>query len=259
MPEIMVGGDRINYAAGGVTDPARPTLLMIHGAGQSIATWRYQLELLRDDPRYNVIALDLPAHGSSGGEGFRTAEGYKGFIGEFARALGLGKIIPVGHSMGGAVAMLYALDNPETVRALGLVGTGARLRVSPETLQTVKNNYGSFCESAPGRMIAESSPGEIKREFREGLLRTSPEVCYWDLVACDEFDIMDRVHEIEVPAFIVSAELDLLAPPKYGEYLNSSIRGSTYHLIKGAGHFMMLEKPLEFNEFLSGYLTTIAA
>ena len=108
-------------------------------------------------------------------------------------------------------------------------------------------------------MIAESSPGEIKREFREGLLRTSPEVCYWDLVACDEFDIMDRLHEIEVPAFIVSAELDLLAPPKYGEYLNSSISGSIYHLINGAGHFMMLEKPLEFNEILSGFLTNISS
>ena len=155
--------------------------------------------------------------------------------------------------------MLYALDDPESVRALGLVGTGARLRVSPETLKTVKNNYGSFCETAPGRMIAESSPDEVRKEFREGLLRTSPEVCYWDLVACDEFDIMDRVHEIEVPAFIVSAELDLLAPPKYGEYLNSSISGSIYHLINGAGHFMMLEKPLEFNEILSRFLTNIAA
>ncbi len=70
---------------------------------------------------------------------------------------------------------------------------------------------------------------------------------------------MDRVHEIKTPNFIVSAELDLLAPPKYGEYLNSSIRGSIYHLINGAGHFMMLEKPLEFNEILSRFLTNIAA
>jgi pimeloyl-ACP methyl ester carboxylesterase len=36
------------------------------------------------------------------------------------------------------------------------------------------------------------------------------------------------------------------------------IRGSTYHLINGAGHFMMLEKPLEFNEILSGFLKNIA-
>lgn len=259
MPEIIVGGDRIHYAAGSATDPVRPTVLMIHGAGQRIATWKHQLELLRDDPRYNVIAPDLPGHGFSEGQGFCNAEGYKGFIGEFARALGLGEIIPVGHSMGGAVAMLYALDNPESVRALGLVGTGARMRVSPETLKTVKSDYRLFCDVSPGRMIAETSPDEVRKEFREGLLRTSPEVCYRDLVACDEFDIMDRLHEIEVPALIVSAELDLLAPPKYGEYLNSSISGSIYHLINGAGHFMMLEKPLEFNEILSRFLTNIAA
>lgn len=258
MPEITVGGDRINYAEGSTTDPARPTLLMIHGAGQSIATWKNQLELLKDDPMYNVIAVDLPGHGSSEGKGFRDAEGYKGFIVEFARTLGLGEIIPLGHSMGGAVALLYALDNADAVKAIILAAAGASMRVAPESLNTVKNNYLAFCDAATLRMIAPGSPEDVRKEFKEGLLRTSPGVCYGDLIACDEFDIMDKVQEIKTPTCIISAELDILTPPVYGEHLRDSISGSSYHLIRGSGHFMMLEKPREFNEILSGFLTAIA-
>ena len=132
------------------------------------------------------------------------------------------------------------------------------MKVSAETLKTVKSNYQLFCNTAPGRMIAGSSPDKVKEEFREGLLRTSPEVCYWDLIACDEFDTMDGVSVIKAPACIISADLDILTPPKYGEYLRDSITGSAYHLIRDSGHFVMLEKPLEFNEILSGFLTRLA-
>jgi pimeloyl-ACP methyl ester carboxylesterase len=257
MPVVTIGGNRINYIEGSMTDPARPTVLMIHGAGQRVATWKYQLELLKDDPRYNVIAPDLPGHGASEGKGYRDIDSYEGFIDEFTAALGLNDLVPVGHSMGGAVAMVYALDHPEKIRALVLAGTGARMRVSAETLNTVKNDYKAFCDAAPARMFAPGSPAELKEKFRKDLLETSPEVCYWDLVACDEFDVMDRVREMTRPASVISADLDILTPPKYGEYLNSTIRGSSYHVINASGHFMMLEKPLEFNEILTGFLMSV--
>ncbi len=259
MPEIIIGGNRISYTEGDTTDPARPTVLMIHGAGQRAATWKHQLELLKNHPKYNLIIPDLPGHGASEGEGFGDIAGYKGFIEEFAEALGLTGIIPVGHSMGGAVAMVYALDRPEKVRAAVLVGTGARMRVAGETLKTVKNDYKQFCDIAPARMFAPNSPAELKEKFRKDLLDTSPEVCYRDLVACDEFDLMDRVREIKTPACIISADQDILTPPKYGEHLRDSIIGSSYNLIKGSGHFMMLERPLEFNRILSGFLMTLGS
>ena len=257
MPEITISGNRINYIEGGTTDPVRPTVLMIHGAGQRVATWKYQLELLKNHPKFNLIIPDLPGHGGSEGEGLRNIAGYKRFIEEFTDALGLNDLIPVGHSMGGGLAMVYALEHPEKVKACVLAGTGARLRVAGETLKAVKNNYQVFCDVAPSRMIAPCSPEEVRKEFREGLLDTSPDVCYWDLVACDEFDMMDKVHEIKAPSCIISGSLDILTPPKYGEHLKNSIRNSSWHLINDAGHFMMQEKPLEFNRILSGFLMTL--
>ena len=125
MPEINVNGTTINYVGSEEIDPSRPTLLLIHGAGQRLATWRFQTGLL-DDAGVNYVIPDLPGRGGSGGNGLLSIEEYKDFIKDFADALGLGELILAGHSMGGGVALNFALDYPEKVKALVLVGTGAR-------------------------------------------------------------------------------------------------------------------------------------
>ena len=255
MSETLVNGNRIHYISGDKIDRSRPTVLMIHGAGQSSATWKFQLELLRKQSDFNFIVLDLPGHGKSEGEGFRSMDGYKGFINEFVGTLGLDDLILVGHSMGGGVAMLFALEHAEKVRACVLVGTGARMRVAGETLKAVKNNYQLFCDISPTRSFAENSSEELKKEFREGLLNTSQDVCYWDLIACDEFDISGRVSGIEVPALIISGSEDILTPVKYGEYLNNRIKGSRFIVIEKAGHFVMQESPEEFNRALINFIS----
>lgn len=257
MSEILIDGNRIHYISGDNIDSKRPTVLMIHGAGQSSATWKFQLDLFRKEADFNFIVPDLPGHGESDGDGFRSVGGYKEFIKEFVGALGLNDLILVGHSMGGGVAMLFALEHGEELRACVLVDTGARMRVAEETLKAVRNNYQLFCDISPTRAFAENSPEGLKKEFREGLLNTSQDVCYRDLIACDEFDITERVSGIDVPTLIVSGSEDILTPVKYGEYLNNRIKGSSLIVIEKAGHFVMQERPQEFNRalvnFISGY------
>ena len=150
--------------------------------------------------------------------------------------------------------MLLAVDHPEMISACVLVDTGAKMPVAEESLKTVKNNYQSFCDNSPNRMYADSAPDELKREYKSGLLDTSPEVSYWDLMACNEFDISDRIGSIGVPTLIISGELDILTPVKYGEHLHEKIRGSSFHVIRGAGHFVMKESPEEFNSLLLDFL-----
>jgi len=253
MPEINVNGTVINYVGSEAIDPSRPTVLLIHGAGQRLATWRFQTGPL-DDAGLNYVIPDLPGRGGSGGKGLRSVEEYKGFVKDFADALGLGELILAGHSMGGGVALNFALDYPEKVKALVLVGTGARLRVAGETLKVVKNNYPLFCDVSPSRSFAEISPEELKEEFRKGLLATPAEVCYHDLSACNEFDFMERVHEIKAPSCIVAGSLDILAPVKYSEYLHEKIEGSELYVIEGAGHFFMQENAERFNAVLMDFL-----
>ena len=254
MSEITIKGTRIHYIEGDKFDKSRPTVLFIHAATQSVSTWRFQLGLFRNHPSFNLIALDLPGRGGSGGEGFRSVKEYKDLLNEFIDSLQLENIILIGHSMGGGVAMLFALEHPEIIKACVLAATGAKLSVAEQTLETVRNNYAVFCEVAPDRMFAEDSAQELKQEFKKGLLDTGAEVCYWDLIACNEFNIMDAVENISVPTLIISADKDILTPSKYGEYLHQKIYGSQLYIVKGSGHFMMQEKAEEFNSVVIAFL-----
>lgn len=257
MAEISVRGFKINYIAGESFEKSRPTILMIHGAGQSSLTWEYQVDVLKNRPGANLIIPDLPGHGKSEGSGCKTIEEYTEFIKDLAHTLGLDRLILVGHSMGGGIAQVFTIDYPEMVDACVLVGTGAKLRVAKETLESVKSNYETFCRVAPTRSFTHSSPEELKRKFIEGLLKTPQSISYRDLLICDEFDIMKEVEKIRVPTLIISATEDILTPVKYGEYLNLKIRNSKLHVIRGAGHFMMQESPDEFNRILIEFLDSI--
>jgi len=257
MPKVSVHGVKINYIEGESFRKERPTILMIHGAGQSTLTWKYQEDPLKDHTRFNLVTLDLPGHGYSEGSGYRRVKDYTEFIKNFVDALGLEKLILVGHSMGGAISQCFTLNHSDRVFACVLVGTGARLRVAKETLEGVQGDYRAFCEIAPTRSFAESSPMELKRKFIEELLKAPQEVVYWDLMACDVFDIMDRAKEIKVPTLVISATEDVLIPVKYGQYLHEKIQGSRFHIIENAGHFMMQEKPEEFNRVLVEFLDSL--
>jgi pimeloyl-ACP methyl ester carboxylesterase len=257
MSDISVQGVKINYISGDEFKEPRPTILMIHGAGQSSATWEYQVDAFRSHPGFNLVIPDLPGRGKSQGSGCKSIEEYSNFIKDLADALGLDRLVLVGHSMGGGVALVFTLNFPQRVYACVFVGTGARLRVAGETLLAVKNNYETFCEISPVRSFSSTAPEGLKRKFKEGLRRTPQEVSYRDLIACNEFDVMDKVNELEVPVLIVSGTEDILTPLKYGEYLNQKIRGSMLHVIKGAGHFMMQEKPDEFNRVLLEFLDSL--
>ncbi len=257
MSDILVRGLKINYIAGENFEKSRPTILMIHGAGQSSLTWKYQLDSLKSHSKFNLFVIDLPGHGKSEGSGFKSVREYSGFIKAIADALDLQKLILVGHSMGGGVVQVFALEYPEVVYACVLVGTGVRLRVAKETLEAVKNNYEAYCKIAPTRSFTSFSPEELKKRFVEGLLRTPQQIVHQDFIACDEFDITSEVEKIKVPTLIVSSTEDMLTPVRYGEYLHSKIQGSEFHVIKDAGHFMMQESADVFNHILLKFLNSI--
>jgi len=258
MSTIQINGNEIYFISNNKINITKPTLLLLHGAGQSHLTWEYQVEYLSSLDDFNFLIPDLPGHGKSSGEGFSSVNDYTEFIKILIDELGLKEVIFVGHSMGGAIAQVLSLDRTDYLKAIVLVCTGASMRVARETLLAVKNNYETFCEISPTRSFTEKAPEILKTKFKEGLTSIEQNMIYNDLLACNEFDISDRVSEINIPTLVIAGHEDILTPLKYSEYLNHQIYDSELQIIKDSGHFVMQEKPDEFNQMILDFIKELA-
>ena len=244
------------YFSHNVDNVSRPPVLFIHGAGGTHLHWPPQARRI---PAYRVYALDLPAHGKSGGLGSQAISGYARAVVDFFDAMKLNAAVIVGHSMGGGIAMSLALDFPKRVLGLGLIGTGARLRVAPQILEST-----SRAETFPAAVKLinnlEFSPSvnpRLKELARQRMAEIRPTVLHGDFLACNEFDVMKRLNEIHVPTLILCGADDQLTPPKYSEYLRAQIPGSQLVIVPDSGHMVMLERPEAFTRALAEFLDTI--
>ena len=184
-------------------------LILIHGAGGSHLHWSPQLRHAKD---LRVIAVDLPGHGQSGGAGCESIEAYGGWVVRWLDSLGIERAIIGGHSMGGGIAQVLALDYAERVAGLVLVGTGAKLRVAQQILDGVKNNFAATVEMIVEWSFAPSTPPQVKQLARQRMMDVNPDVLWNDFNACNNFDVIARVNQIKAPTLIMVGSADKMTP-----------------------------------------------
>ena len=242
MPTLQVHQETIFYAQHG--DASGVPIVFIHGAGGSHQSWLGALNLLQ---RCNAFALDLPAHGQSTGKGRDRIGDYADVVTGFLAALNLPAVVIAGTSLGGAVAQWMGLHYASRTRGLVLASTGAKLRVHPDILKAAKE----------GRPISSSAvlggnPNQLSAPPPQN--PTPPEVVHGDWVACDTFNVMERLGEIHCPTLVVVGEQDVMTPPKYAQYLAAHIKGAQYATIPGAGHSASREKPVEMAQAIQSFV-----
>ncbi len=251
MPALTVAGQSAAYLEAG---RGRPVVL-VHGAGGRGAVWAPQLAALGDVAR--LLAPDLPGHGATAGPGGQTIGEYADWVLGFLDAAGLARAVVAGHSMGGAIAQTLALAHPDRVAGLVLVGTGARLRVLPRLLELLREKPPEGLALIESLSYAAATPRERVVEADRALRETPPWVTLGDLLACDRFDVMDRIGAIRAPTLVVVGREDRLTPPKYAAYLAAAIPGARLVEVDGAGHFVQLEQPAAVDAALRGYLLSL--
>jgi pimeloyl-ACP methyl ester carboxylesterase len=233
-------------------DAALPVTLMIHGAGGAHTHFPASLRHL---PEANAIIPDLPAHGESQGEGHAAISEYAADMIAFLDALKLDKVIAAGHSMGGAIALTLALDYPQRVRGLILIGTGAKLSVHPDILDGVLNEFLQVAKKLMEWQWHEQADVDLREVIGyKTLIGTPVPVVYGDYAACNAFDVRERLSEIQVPALIIGGMIDKMTPPKFSEYLSERIAHSKLVLVEDGAHMMAQEQPQFVTEAVRQWL-----
>lgn len=254
MPFLTVAGARAHYAHRQPVPATGPPVVFLHGAGGTHQHWLYQVRDLGQAPTY---ALDLPGHGRSEGAGRDSIAAYGDWVVAFLDVAGLERAVLVGHSMGGGIALDLALRIPSRLAGLGLVATGARLRVAPAILEGLRQDPEAAVQLISEWAFGPETPAEMARLGRRQMRALPPEVIYGDFVACDAYDVLHQVGQIVAPAVVLCGTQDYLTPSKYSIYLRDRIPGATLHLIEGAGHMVMMERPAAVVQALTAFLASL--
>lgn len=230
---------------------AHQSLLLIHGAGGSHLSWPAELRRLPDTA---VYALDLAGHGRSQPPDRSSIAAYTQDVLNFIDALKLENVVVLGHSMGGAVAQMVGLAQPPGVVGLVLIGTGAKLRVSPAILSTIQEDFPAAVEMLNQFYWSGSQEPDIEAANRRTMLACPPEVMLNDFLACNQFDMRDQLAEIILPTLVISASADQMTPPKFGQFLADQLPRAEFALIEQAGHMMTLEAPKQVAQLVGNFM-----
>ena len=242
-------------------DKKKQSLFFIHSSGSDHSAWSHQYARLHK--KYNIVAIDLPGHGSSGGNGEADVEAYCLGVKKLLDIFDLKRAVLIGHSLGAAIALRFALNYSQEIAGIVLVGGGMKMPVNPVFLKFLRTNPPEVPAEVIDLICRYSLAKENRSKFsvplKKSLSQSSVKVLYGDLSACNNLDLTKETGKIIVPALIICGAEDKMTPPDLSRQLFAGISGATLEIIEGAGHMVMLERPAEFNTSLEEFAASISA
>lgn len=243
--KVDLDGESFTYLEGG----SGPVLLFLHGLGGSKTQWRTVMQQLSS--RYRVVAVDIPGFSMQqlGHPDYRTLRDMVAWTQRFARAAEIRKFHIVAACSGAAVALSYALQMPDRVASLTLIGL-PNLQQKEQLLQLLKELLVLTPEDVDrlmGQLFfrAPSLPSVIKRYYLNQILPLQPEID----IRLDEISrflpqLLPRLRSLSCPVALISGDSDVFSPVSQlrslGEFFD---RKPMLAVIPQCGHLPYLEKP----------------
>jgi len=235
--------------------PVAKPLVFIHGSGCDHTMWQYQYPVFGESCR--TVGLNLPGHGASEGTGEKTVEEYVTWVKEILDACDCHRPLLIGHSLGAAITLRYAIRFPQDVAGIVPVGGGARMPVNSMVFQLLRDDSATAFELIAKFSVAKQNREMHMSDLMEGMMASGAPLMEGDLTACNAFDVTDDLPAVSVPSLLVCGDDDKMTPPSLSRELTSLIPGASLSLIAGAGHFVMRERPEAFNRAVKGFVDSL--
>lgn len=275
MEKINISSEEIAYVEQG---SGEHTLLFIHGLSSNLEAWRKNVSSL--ERKYKCVAVDLPGYGkSSKNRTNYSLKDYAAFLHDFIDEKQLKNVVPVGHSMGGQIAIHLVLDNPAKFEKLVLIAPAGIETFSDKEAMLMKSSYTAA-------MVENSTPEQIKNNYKLNFYSFPGDANFMveDRIAMKETDdfpqyaqvvvnnisamldepVINKLSEISIPVLMVYGRNDLLIPNKYFhpdqsvdtlvERAKEQISQLQVELIDEAGHFVNFEKSGEVNRIIETFI-----
>jgi len=248
---VVDGRTAFAYTAAHAIEPARPSVVFVHGAGYDHSWFGLQSRYFGYHGR-NVLALDLPGHGRSEGPPLESVEAIADWIPRAMDAAGVARASLVGHSLGALAVLECAARHPQRVERIALLGVAYPMRVSEVFLEAARRNEQAAYDMdtiwghAPRVPLgANPNPGMwMYGDSLARLARLAPDVLYKSLKACNDYAAgLESAAKVKCPALFVLGGRDLMTPPKGAEALARAVPGSRVLRLAPSGHSLMAEAP----------------
>lgn len=231
------------------------TLVLLHGLFGALSNWKSAL--LQFSQNYRVIIPLMPIYEESGVDA--SVKGLAQYVSEFLEYKGVEKCTVLGNSLGGHIALFFALQNAEKLEAMVLTGSSG----------LYESGMGS---TFPKRGNRDYITERIKFTFHD------PDFASAELInevfaivndnykalrilkiarAAQRHNMSEEIGKIKAPALLVWGLNDNITPPNVGHEFHKLLPNSELRFIDSCGHAAMMEKPQEFNEKVEQFLKKV--
>jgi pimeloyl-ACP methyl ester carboxylesterase len=253
--KINIGGRDVHYYTAGCGEP----LVVIHGGGGDARTWLNNIDVLSRN--YTVFAPDLPGYGGSQPLiGHYYIPELTKFVGNFSDSLGLDRFHLVGHSLGGGIALNYALEAPGKIKKLVLVSSlclgseialWVRLLSIPALLRSIGYIVISVLNGIKWVVKTMMAPMEFIMPLSEASVLIGGSVT---TLKEQTLVLVNRLSEIVMPTLLVWGAKDPIVPVRHAYAAAQVIPDCRLEIFENRGHNVHRDEIQKFSSVLSGFL-----
>lgn len=213
---------------------------------------------------YRTYALDFWGFGESGTK--RSTYAVKDFVSlvyQFMEQLGIVRAPLVGHSMGGTVSLMTAIQHPDRVQKVVVIGspiTGSSLYFFPRVFGYKTfgwlTYHNMWIYKGFYRLLSPlySKDKNWAKMMDRDVSQISLEAFFSSIGSLRRTDLRPSLHLVQAPVFGMYGEKDIVVDPKQWRPLLNGVAKARIERFQKAGHFIMLDEPIEFNQKLKNFL-----